>query len=203
MSLRRTMTALAVVALLAGCAGTSAESSTERPAKADPVDAVMEQRLAVPEPKLQPPVGGAEFARYFIAGSLEYALRSGFTVDFRRDFNFGCGRCRSVWKRIDHEYKQGHHVEMSTVLVDAVRLRRGPQTVEEGRFERTYWLVDVAYHIDELSIRDADSEIATATDLRFADRLLVVFGMDFEIQEWISTGSDTDTPILGGRPPTA
>ncbi len=209
MGQRRTLTALAVVALLAGCAGTKAETSTHDSAKGDPVDPVMEQRLAVPQPKLPPPLErqperqhGAAFARYFVAGSLEYALRSGFTVDFRREFNFDCERCRSVWKRINREYKQGHHVEMTPVFVDAIRVRRGPHTQDYGAYELTYWLVDIRYHVDKLSILDAQTETATATDLRFADRLLVVFGGDWQIEEWISTSSDPNTPILG-RPATA
>jgi hypothetical protein len=205
MSVRRTVSVLALL-VLAGCGGAKVGPSTDGAAEGAPVDPVMEQRLAVPQPKLPPPVDkpvrghGAVFARYFIAGSLEYAMRSGFTVDFRREFTFNCERCRAVWKRIDHEYKQGHHIEMSPVFVDAIRVRRGPVTEDPGVYERNYWLVDVRYHVDELAVRDADGEIETATDLGFSDRMVVSydkFDEQWYIQFWKSSASDPGAPILG------
>jgi hypothetical protein len=211
MGLRGTVTGVAVVALLAGCGGTSARSSTEGTAEGDPVDPVMEQRLAVPEPKPPPVVRrparehGAMLARYFIADTLEYALRSGFTVDSRRALARDCTRCWSVWQRIDHEYNQGHHMEMTPVSVDAIRVRRGPITEGDAGFETSYWVVDLSYHVGELSIHDADDVISTATDLELLDRLVVSydhFDEGWHVVYWKSIPSDPEVPILG-RPAAA
>jgi hypothetical protein len=212
MGVRRTVIALAILALLAGCGGgAKARAGSEKPAEADPADALMEQRISVPQPKLPPPIDrparedGAVFARYFVAGSLEYALRSGFTIDFRRDFSFYCERCRSVWKRIDSEYEQGHHIEMSPVFVDAIKVRRGPAKRDPGVYEPTYWLVDVKYHIDQLSLRDGSGVIESADGLEFVDRLVVSYqeySEEWHIDIWNSTVNDRGAPILG-RPAAA
>jgi hypothetical protein len=203
---RRAVAALALVALFAGCGGATGETSTKGSPKGDSVDTVMDQRLAVPEPKLPPPLHrperkhGAMFARYFIGGSLEYVVRSGFTVDSRRAQTRTCKRCHSVWAAIDHEYEQGHHVEMTPTVIDVIRVRRGPIIEDHGGFKTTFWVVDLRYHVDELSIRDADGVISTAKDLVFVDRLVASydhFDEEWRVQFWKSIPSQPDVPILG------
>lgn len=208
MSLRRAVSALALL-LVAGCGGAEADPSTDASGKGgDAADSMMEQRIAIPQPKLPPRIShptiedGATFVRYFIGGSLRYAMRSGFTIDFRREFTFYCKRCRSVWMEINREYKQQHLIEMSPVVVDDIQVPRGPVTKRHGSYKFTYWLVDVRYHVDELSIRDDDGEIASATDLEFVDRLVVSFDNEWEIQVWKSSVNDPGAPILG-RPEVA
>ena len=215
MGVRRAVTGLAVLALLTGCG--SAKGSTEASVKADPVDPVMEQRLAVPQPRRPPPpprppsrADGAGYARYFVAGALEYAMRSGFTADLRVD-GISSVRGKAVLKRIDDEYANGHHIEMTPIYVEGLRVDRGPFQVDDsGNITQRrdpsgpwYWTVSVKYRVDDLSIRDADGEIAVAHDVEFTDQLVVGHGIKWRVYFWESTSSDRDVPILGALPATA
>ena len=215
MSVRRTVSAL-VLLLVTGCGGAEAEPSTKAPAKHHPIDPVMEQRLAVDEPTTprapRSPTrdDGVEFARYFFE-SLDYAMRSGFSMDFRQDFNFYCHRCRAIWKRINNEYAGDHHIEMTPLHVDSVSVLRGPVrrpgyqklTPAEKQVEPYFWVVEVSYHIDELAILDSEGEIESGTDLTFADRLLLASRDVWEVWFWKNNLSDPDAPILGKAPEVA
>jgi len=216
MGIRRAVTALAAFALLTGCGGTNAKTSTD-PANDDPADPVMEQRLAVPQPRRPPPPGrppsraaGAGYARYFVAGALEYAMRSGFTADFRVDA-LSSARGRMLLQRIDSEYAKGHQVEMTPIYVDELRIDRGPFQVDsEGNIVHRrdpygwwYWTVTVKYHVDELAIMDGDKKISAVQDVVFSDQLVVANGTKWRVPYWESKPSDPDVPILGGQPAAA
>jgi hypothetical protein len=215
MSLRRAVSALALL-LVAGCGGAEAGSSTEGADNDKPIDAVMEQRLAVDRtPRPRAPSSptredGVDYADYFF-GSLEYAMRSGFAMDFRLDFNFYCDRCRAVWKRINDEYANNHYVQMTPIHVDTVRVIRGPfrrpgfqrLSRSQRQFDPYFWVVEVGYHIDKLSIRDSEGEIESGTALSFVDRLLVASTSEWQVWLWKSSLSDPDTPILGHVPKAA
>ena len=215
-SVRRTVSVLALL-VLAGCGGAKAGPSTDGVAEGAPVDPVMEQRLAVPQPR-RPPLparppsraDGAGYVRYFIAGALEYAMRSGFTGDLRVDA-LPSARGRVILQRIDDEYAKGHHVEMTPIYVEAIRIDRGPFQVDSsGNITHRldpwgvfYWTVSLKYRVDELSIWDSDGVIATAQDLEFTDQLVVASGTRWRVYDWESRSSDPDAPILAQVPKAA
>lgn len=216
MSVRRTVSVLSLL-LVAGCGGADTEPSTDRSTRAEPADALMEQRLSVPEPRRPPPptsppgrAAGGGYARYLVAGAVEYAMRSGFTADLRVDA-LTSARGRTILRKIDDEYAKGHRIEMTPILVEALRVDRGPfQLDDSGNVTHRrdpndwfFWTVSVKYRVDELSIRDGDEEIATAKDLEFTDQMLVAHGYKWRVYYWESKASDPDAPILGQVPKAA
>jgi hypothetical protein len=215
MGLRRTVSVL-VLLLVAGCGGTETETSTDR-SKDDPADANVQQRLAVPEPRRPPPptyppsrAAGGGYARYLVAGAVEYAMRSGFTTDLRVDA-LTSPRGRTILRKIDDEYAKGHRIEMTPIIVEALRVDRGPFQVDaSGNVTHRrdpndwfYWTVSIKYRVDELSILDGDHEIATARDLVFSDQMVVAHGYKWRVANWESKASDPDAPILAQVPKAA